>query len=153
MRLSLSAGRGSDRPSKENAEQQLPGAPSRRVYGESGGCRPAGQQMRSPPSPGKAGEGGKAQVARELQLIPAVRLPDPDKHVTDPLYVGLPNYGNSCYQNATLQSLLGLRPFVSDMMSLVTDSESDQSRTFRSCRQTDGAPTERTHKVRLQPLQ
>ena len=89
--------------------------------------------MRSPLSPGKAGEGGKAQVARDLlQLIPAVRLPDPDKHVTDPLYVGLPNYGNSCYQNATLQSLLGLRPFASDMMSLVTDSEGDQSRTFRT---------------------
>ena len=128
-RLSHSAERGPIRPGKENSEGQLPSASTTRFGGESGGCRPAGQQMRPPR---KADEGGtalydgKAQAARKLQLIPAVRSPNPNKHGTDPLYVGLPNYGNSCYQNATLQSLLGLRPFLSEMMSLITDHEGDQ---------------------------
>ena len=44
----------------------------------------------------------------------------------------LPNYGNSCYQNATLQSLLGLRPFLSEMVSLISGPESGQCRTLRA---------------------
>lgn len=39
------------------------------------------------------------------------------KHASDPLYVGLPNLGNSCYQNATLQALLGVAPFVSESVA------------------------------------
>ena len=48
------------------------------------------------------------------------------------MYFRLPNYGNSCYQNATLQSLLGLRPFLSEMMSLIGGPEGDQCRTLRA---------------------
>ena len=52
--------------------------------------------MRPPPSPRKSGDsskalqlyGGKAQPARELQLIPAMRSPDSEKHSKDPLYIG-----------------------------------------------------------------
>ena len=148
-RLSHSAERGPIRPGKENSEGQLPSASTTRFGGESGGCRPAGQQMRPPR---KADEGGtalydgKAQAARKLQLIPAVRSPNPNKHGTDPLYVGLPNYGNSCYQNATLQSLLGLRPFLSEMMSLITDHEGDQCCTRAVAKL--NAPTEGPHKSR-----
>ncbi|XP_043197641.1 ubiquitin carboxyl-terminal hydrolase 37-like [Amphibalanus amphitrite] len=136
-----------DRADKENTERlQAAGAGSRRFYGDSadaGGSRfAASQQMRPPPSPRKAGEGGKshqlyggkAQTAsRDLQLIPAIRPLDSDKNGKDPLYIGLPNYGNSCYQNATLQSLLGLRPFLSEMVSLISGpGESGQCRTLRA---------------------
>ncbi|XP_037077045.1 ubiquitin carboxyl-terminal hydrolase 37-like [Pollicipes pollicipes] len=93
--------------------------------------------MRPPPSPRKGGEagkalqlyGGKAQVSRDLQMPPSIR-PDTDRHFKDPLYIGLPNYGNSCYQNATLQSLLGLRPFLSEMMALISGPDGGSCRTL-----------------------
>ncbi|KAF0312114.1 putative ubiquitin carboxyl-terminal hydrolase 50 [Amphibalanus amphitrite] len=93
--------------------------------------------MWSPPSPKKLEEskalqlyGGKAHTARELQLTPAIR--PAGKHGKDPLYTGLPNYGNSCYQNATLQSLLGLCPFLNHMIALQSGPESDQCRTLHA---------------------
>ncbi|XP_043233927.1 ubiquitin carboxyl-terminal hydrolase 37-like [Amphibalanus amphitrite] len=55
------------------------------------------------------------------QLITATRWLESDTSASDPLCIGLPNYGNSCYQNATLQPLLGLTPFLSDMLSLISD--------------------------------
>ncbi|KAF0290804.1 Ubiquitin carboxyl-terminal hydrolase 2 [Amphibalanus amphitrite] len=97
-----------ERPNRVSAEQQLATAAGSRRSGCSGGSRlVASQQRWSPPSPKKLEEesralqlhGGKAHTARELQLTPAA---DPDKHGNDPLYTGLPNYGNSCYQNATM---------------------------------------------------
>ncbi|KAF0313058.1 Ubiquitin carboxyl-terminal hydrolase 37 [Amphibalanus amphitrite] len=123
---------------RENAEQQLATAAGSRRSGCSGGSRlVASQQRWSPPSPKKLEEesralqlyGGKAHTARELQLTSAA---DPDKHGNDPLYIGLPNYGNSCYQNATLQALLGLCPFLNDMIALHSGPESDQCRTLHA---------------------
>ena len=57
---------------------------------------------------------------------------DPGKHGKDPLHIGLPNLGNSCYQNATLQLLLGLRPFLSEVTSLSSRPQSDQCRTLHA---------------------
>ena len=57
---------------------------------------------------------------------------DPGKHGKDPLHIGLPNLGNSCYQNATLQLLLGLRPFLSEVTSLISRPQSDQCRTLHA---------------------
>ncbi|KAF0302269.1 hypothetical protein FJT64_025621 [Amphibalanus amphitrite] len=136
-----------DRADKENTKLlQVAGVGSRRFYGDladaGGSLFAASPQIRPPPSPRKSSEGGKnlqlhcgkAQTAsRGLQLIPAIRPLDSDKDGKDPLYIGLPNYGNSCYQNATLQSLLGLRPFLSDMVSLISvPGESGQCRTLRA---------------------
>ena len=56
---------------------------------------------------------------------------DADKHSNDSAYIGLPNLGNSCYQNAILQLLLGLRPFSNEMMLLTSDPKSAQCRTLR----------------------
>ena len=94
--------------------------------------------MRPPPSTHKSAESSKAllqngetaQRVRELLLIPAKRTLDSDNLTHDPVYIGLPNYGNACYQNATLQSLLGLRPFLSEMVSFIPDSESGKCRTL-----------------------
>ncbi|KAF0307575.1 Ubiquitin carboxyl-terminal hydrolase 37 [Amphibalanus amphitrite] len=55
------------------------------------------------------------------QLITVTRWLESDTSASDPLCIGLPNYGNSCYQNATLQPLLGPTPFLSDMLSLISD--------------------------------
>ncbi|KAF0306877.1 Ubiquitin carboxyl-terminal hydrolase 37 [Amphibalanus amphitrite] len=133
-----------DRADKENTKRlQVASVGSRRIYGASadaGGSRfAASPQMRPTPWPRKSGEGGKspqlhcskAQTAsRGLQLIPAMRSLDSDEDGKDPLYIGLPNCGNSCYQNTTLQSLLGLRPFLSEMIS--DQDESGQGRTLRA---------------------
>ncbi|KAF0305222.1 Ubiquitin carboxyl-terminal hydrolase 37 [Amphibalanus amphitrite] len=136
-----------DRADKENTKRlQVASVGSRRIYGASadaGGSRfAASPQMRPTPWPRKSGEGGKnpqlhcskAQTASHgLQLIPAIRPLDSDEDGKDPLYIGLPNCGNSCYQNATLQSLLGLRPFLSEMVSLISgQDESGQGRTMRA---------------------
>ncbi|XP_043210166.1 ubiquitin carboxyl-terminal hydrolase 37-like [Amphibalanus amphitrite] len=136
-----------DRADRENTKLlQVAGVGPRRFYGDSaeagGSLSAASPQMRPPPSLRKSGEGdknpqlhcGKAQAAsRGLQLVPAIRPLDSDNDGKDPLYIGLPNYGNSCYQNATLQSLLGLRPFLSEMISLISGlDESGQCRTLRA---------------------
>ena len=67
----------------------------------------------------------KVHTSSELQSIPQICVEAVKS--ADPLYIGLPNYGNSCYQNAALQSLLGLCPFVTDMMALISGPE-DKSR-------------------------
>ena len=115
----------------------------RRLYGEPGGSAgsrsAASQQMRPQPSLCQFSEGGKAlqllgekaQPAREKQLIPAIRPLGSDKHTKDLLYIGLSNFGYSCYQNATLQSLLGLRPFISEMVSLIPGSVRRVTSTVR----------------------
>ncbi|KAF0289764.1 Ubiquitin carboxyl-terminal hydrolase 37 [Amphibalanus amphitrite] len=46
--------------------------------------------------------------------------------------MGLPNNGNSCYQNAVLQSLFGLSPFRNDMIAQVTASKSDMCPTLHA---------------------
>ncbi|KAF0291982.1 hypothetical protein FJT64_009923 [Amphibalanus amphitrite] len=113
-----------DRADKENTKLlQVAGVGSRRCYGDladaGGSLFAASPQMWPTPWPRKSSEGGKtlqlhcskAQTAsRGLQLIPAIRPLDSDGDGKDPLHIGLPNCENSCYQNATLQSLLGLRP-------------------------------------------
>ncbi|XP_043219969.1 ubiquitin carboxyl-terminal hydrolase 37-like [Amphibalanus amphitrite] len=80
----------------------------------------------------QAGSESKAQTtSHDLQLNPVIPPLDSDKNSKDPLYIGLPNYGNTCYQNATLQSLLGLQPFQSEMVSLISGPvESGQCRTL-----------------------
>ena len=98
------------------------------------------QQMQPQSSPRKSGEDTKAlqpyrrkaQTAAELQLTQTIRTACTDPHEKDPLYIGLPNLGNSCYQNATLQSLLGLRPFQNELMSLISRPEIDQCRTLHA---------------------
>ncbi|KAF0303601.1 hypothetical protein FJT64_024430 [Amphibalanus amphitrite] len=128
-----------DRADKENTERlQAAGAGSRRFYGDladAGDSRfAASQQMRPPSSLCKSSEGGKS-----LQLIP-IRPLDSDMDGKDPLYIGLPNNGNSYYQNATLQSLLGLRPFLSEMVSLISGPGEQRPVSHAARRrQTDGA--------------
>ncbi|KAF0290802.1 Ubiquitin carboxyl-terminal hydrolase 29 [Amphibalanus amphitrite] len=80
----------------------------------------------------QAGSESKAQTtSHDLQLNPVIPPLDSDKNSKDPLYIGLPNFGNICYQNATLQSLLGLQPFQSEMVSLISGPvESGQCRTL-----------------------
>ena len=64
----------------------------------------------------------EAQAVKNLQLVTsclrAIQPSDKDERDGDPLYIGFPNHGNSCYKkNAAFQSLLGLRPFLSEMVS------------------------------------
>ena len=70
-------------------------------------------------------------VETKVQLMPPVR-PEADTHAKDPLYIGLPNYGNSCYQNATLQSLFGLLPFLNETMALMPGPDEESCRTLRA---------------------
>ena len=74
--------------------------------------------------------GASPQAPRNELLIPAKPYVDPGKHLDDPLLIGFPNYGNACYQNATLQSLLGLHPFLRDMMPLISDPARGQCHTL-----------------------
>ncbi|XP_043203061.1 ubiquitin carboxyl-terminal hydrolase 37-like [Amphibalanus amphitrite] len=76
-----------------------------------------GESSQTPQSPCKRTQ----TESTGSQLITATRRLESDTSASDPLCIGLPNYGNSCYQNATLQSLLGLTPFLSDMLSLISD--------------------------------
>lgn len=55
------------------------------------------------------------------------------REAKDPVYIGFPNKGNSCYQNAALQSLLGLRPFLTEVVAL-TSSASLRGDDESSCR-------------------
>ena len=73
----------------------------------------------------------EAQTPSHLQAVPSIHLPDSETYKGPP-YMGFPNYGNSCYQNAALQSLLGLHPFVNETMSLISSLENDQCRTTRA---------------------
>ena len=70
------------------------------------------------------------QVVSDPPSSLAIRPANPLNDVKDSLFVGLPNYGNSCYQNASLQSLMGLFPFLNDMISLLSCPVSSQSRTL-----------------------
>ena len=86
----------------------------------------------------KTGEAGKAlqqngglAQAPVLEPVPASN-PSQLKYGSDPLHIGLPNLGNSCYQNATLQLLLGLRPFLSEMVALAPTLDDERCRTLRA---------------------
>ena len=70
------------------------------------------------------------QVVNDPPSSLAIRPANPLNYVKDPLFVGLPNYSNSCYQNASLQSLMGLFPFLNDMISLLSCPVSSQCRTL-----------------------
>ena len=66
---------------------------------------------------------GEAQPSEESQPILTNQPLDLDRHIEDLVYIGLhPNCGNCCYQNPTLQSLLGLCLFLGEMASLTSRS-------------------------------
>ena len=65
-------------------------------------------------------------------MITATQWLESDTGASDSPCIGLPNYGNSCYQNATLQSLMGLTPFLNDMMSLISDLSPGESSLCRT---------------------
>ena len=67
-----------------------------------------------------------------LQRTPFIRPGGPDQHDEDPLFIGFPNDSNLCYQNAALQSLLGLPPFLNDMVSLMSVLKNSSCRTSRA---------------------
>ena len=132
------------RLSEENSRFRPAGSVPRRPNGDSdrsGDPRSAAeQQARLPPSSMGPGEDvrtlqqheSNTPTVTDAKLIPIAQRADIGKPDGDPLYIGLPNDGNLCYQNAVIQSLLGLRPFLCEMMSLIADRESYYCRTLRS---------------------
>ena len=95
----------------------------------------ASQQMpvQPPSSPKKTLLARKVKTPTSLlsqSIRSSAQSADLEKRVEDPLYIGLNNLGNSCYQNAALQSLLGLPPFLNDMISLFSCMRNNHCRTL-----------------------